>query len=226
MISRTLITIEMIAITASAIVADLYASQSCLGGPHSTGDSMPFNTIRSVHKIQDLQSYNLCSYETTWHVLVKNTNIQWPLAVPAFLHIMTDYVYTECFCPSLEVCAIARTVLVKMSNIAGMYNSSFCLEEMFTTLPITNCWYLRHWNLNRTICCCTCWWQYTRTSNFCSPYLHWCREKLLVWHGHWPSLSIDTTALDYLLLSSVFYFQDDSSTALELFVDFSVRLQQ
>jgi len=41
MISRTLITTEMIAITDSAIVADLYASQSCSVGPHSTGDSTP-----------------------------------------------------------------------------------------------------------------------------------------------------------------------------------------
>jgi len=31
---------------------------------------------------------------------------------------MTDYVYGV-FCPSLKVCALARTVLVKMSNITG-----------------------------------------------------------------------------------------------------------
>jgi len=36
------------------------------------------------------------------------------------IRIMTDYVYGESFCPSLEVCALARTILVKMPNITDM----------------------------------------------------------------------------------------------------------
>jgi len=43
----------------------------------------------------------------------------------SILHVMTDYVYGECFCPSLEVCALPPTVLVKMSNVTGMYNCDF-----------------------------------------------------------------------------------------------------
>ena len=58
----------MIAITASAIVADLYASQSCSDGPLSILDSTPLKTIHNVQLHKYFESYNLCS-STREHVI-------------------------------------------------------------------------------------------------------------------------------------------------------------